>query len=199
METESTPQELSPEVQRRVKSPANLEVNNKKSRPLSEVLNETFLEKYKLEGGECAGESTGARSAGCGTAAGPQVRRTYSDLGGSPLQLRGEHGAATTPGTAVPRNVFKRQISSPSPLKMRPGRCTVSRDLGMNSASEDDELEHMEQSSAVVLRRTSAASTDSNASVMSATPIQRQQQLRRSISQPMGINELSPLLRRRPS
>ncbi|XP_023726121.2 rho guanine nucleotide exchange factor 4 [Cryptotermes secundus] len=67
------------------------------------------------------------------------------------------------------RNIYRRMYSTPSPIKMRPPRSSPP---------------HPTITDAVTLRSSKRRS--------------RRPQLRRSISQPLGLNELSPLMRRKP-
>ncbi|KAJ9585687.1 hypothetical protein L9F63_002477, partial [Diploptera punctata] len=68
------------------------------------------------------------------------------------------------------RNSYRRMFSTPSPIKMRPPRTSPPRPTNTD---------------AVTLRNSSKRRA-------------RRPQLRRSISQPLGLNELSPLMRRKP-
>ncbi|KDQ95466.1 Spermatogenesis-associated protein 13 [Zootermopsis nevadensis] len=67
------------------------------------------------------------------------------------------------------RNSYRRMFSTPSPIKMRPPRTSPPRSTNTDT----------------VTLRSSKRRT-------------RRPQLRRSISQPLGLNELSPLMRRKP-
>ncbi|XP_067008180.1 spermatogenesis-associated protein 13 isoform X2 [Anabrus simplex] len=67
------------------------------------------------------------------------------------------------------RNSYRRMFSTPSPIKMRPPRVSPPRPSNLEQVT----LRHSKRRSA-------------------------RPQLRRSISQPLGINELSPLMRRKP-
>ncbi|XP_066585015.1 uncharacterized protein RhoGEF3 isoform X2 [Prorops nasuta] len=116
-----------------------------KSRPQSELINQILIDKFKADL-----QSRASRH--------QHVRRTNSDLSGQRLlqwDTRSGHV-----------HNYKRMLSTPSPIKMRPPR------LSPRHSSHD-----------IVTLRSNVKGRSSRTN------------LRRSLSQPLGINQLSPLMR----
>ncbi|XP_063244389.1 rho guanine nucleotide exchange factor 4 isoform X2 [Bacillus rossius redtenbacheri] len=171
-----------PAVRRRVNSKSS----DKSSRPQSEVINQILIDKFKAD---------------LQTRAHPRhqnVRRAHSDLGGQRIF------------NWDVRNSYRRMFSTPSPIKMRPPRTSPPRPANTEAVNLRSYLVPWAVAwfactdapalavDAVSNRARVAASRGGSGVACSSKRRASRPQLRRSISQPLGLNELSPLTRRKP-
>ncbi|XP_046397730.1 uncharacterized protein LOC124164449 [Ischnura elegans] len=161
--------ESPPTVKRRVRENGNARDN----RPRSDHLNQAMLERLKVD----LQNRNGAKQ---------NVRRTRSDLGGG--------GVASGSGRSAP-NAYRRQLSSPAPLKVRPRPPAHSPGVHPTPPPPTVPPLCLWGPAPPQPPTTRAPNRPPGASVgFGMRRSERQPRLRRSLSQPVGIHDLCPMV-----